>query len=307
MSSLISERQVESNTLADHRSLDIERRSLSITRIVLVGSMFFLTRFTAAAPPFKQFPMIAQAFVPEWAIKKQARERQEQLDQDEQIELSKAWKLDFPQNIQDNELAGVIVDSEGHPIAGALIDLFPAFTGHETTADERGQFRFKFDKFRPGETVEVRYSGDGFSPVYRRKQQLGLKEFVVILNKQFAAGVTEPMETQAGQRIENLNIQLHRPATVRGRVSAADDRKPGGLEVRAHACDKRGNRYFDPTVKTKEDGTFELSFIRPGQHYIQVQPFLLPAEKAQAPSSAIVILEEGETVNDIELQVVEQK
>ena len=117
-------------------------------------------------------------------------------------------------------------------------------------------------------------------------------------------GVTE---LKPGQRVENLDIQLHRAATVRGRVKATDGRKLGGLEVRAHAYDKRGNRYYDPTTKTKDDGTFELSFIRPGKHYIQVEPMWRNAEEAPPLSSAIIELAEGETKAGIELQVVDQK
>ncbi|MEJ7595850.1 MAG: carboxypeptidase-like regulatory domain-containing protein [Planctomycetaceae bacterium] len=98
---------------------------------------------------------------------KELRNRRAAEDQAEHIELSKDWPLRFPANVQENELAGVIVDTEGHPVSGALIDCYPAFTGDETTTDELGMFRYKFDTEGRGNTIEVRFSKEGFSPVYR--------------------------------------------------------------------------------------------------------------------------------------------
>jgi hypothetical protein len=34
----------------------------------------------------------------------------------------------------------------------------------------------------------------------------------------------------------------------------------------------RENRDYDPTTTTKADGTFELKFVRPGEHFIQAVP-----------------------------------
>ena len=98
--------------------------------------------------------------MPGWLIKEQQLEEQERQEQAEQLELSKDWPLEFPQGVRENELAGVIVDPEGHPLAGALVDLFPALTGHETTTDEQGMFRYQFEGARPQDTVEVQFSKD---------------------------------------------------------------------------------------------------------------------------------------------------
>ena len=509
-----------------------------------------------------------------------AADEREADEQAAQMVLSKDWALKFPPDVQENELAGVIVDVNGQPLAGAKVDLFPAFTGHETTTDDQGMFRYKFDRASKGDTVEVRFSKDGYSPLYRRKQSLGAADLRVILNsstylegevvdrngkpvpdatvvaahpyiwtgdypsfdreiktttdtqghyrlylnpeiytvsviserdgverasgievmkdeaqsldlklndgvhfrvqvfdaeskepiagftlyhrtnaaargvsnadgmieirnalpgdevfqvgsgtpargpgysgyyscptdpfgnwwspeakkpwhrksttetgimfelspgmdpvtiyvrpavvisgkvtdpdgnpvaqatvapartgtgnsltgdtrysvetkddgtyvmylppsgnaeynlvahdgkyaqwRKFASGVTQPFRTKPGERRENVNIQLHRPATVRGRVISNDGRNLKGLQVRAHAVDKRGNRYYDPTTRTNEDGTFEVSHIRPGEHFIQVEPFWLNAEDSPADRSIIVELTEGETKDGIE-------
>ena len=74
-----------------------------------------------------------------------------------------------------------------------------------------------------------------------------------------------------------------------------------GRKVRAHAFDKLGNRYYDPTTKTNTDGNFELKFIRPGKHYIQAYPFWLTAEGASKGTSQVIEVKAGEIVEIIEL------
>lgn len=557
----------------------VELRSFALLAIVVMGLMSVAGRSVPAAPPARPAPARnAPISGPPWLIKQQELERKELEEQQEQIELSKDWPLKFPPNVKDNELAGVILDGDGRPIAGALVDFFPAFTGHETLTDDQGMFRYPFKDSKRNETVEVRFSKEGFSPIYRRKQPLGVEDFRVVLNKKtylegqvvddkgkpvpkarvfanhqyqwgsgfnretatltdengryrlylfpetytvavvsdnqgveritdvevlknerqtldlelhsgihfkarvldattkepvagvvlyhrteawmngrsnadgdleilhclpgdedlqigfgdarltrgfiaydikplgawwspeakkewhrkkttevalmfemsadmapitlyveggvsisgkvidpdgnpvakatvadartgtgnslsgdtrysvetkddgtyqiylppsgdgeynlmahdgsylkwrkFAAGVTEPMRTKPGQQIKNLDIQLHRGATVRGKVTAEEGQKLGGLEVRAHAFDKRGNRYYDPIVKTDDNGEFEIQFIRPGKHYIQVEPMWLNVEEGPAESYKFIEVKEGETKDGIKLEYV---
>jgi beta-lactamase regulating signal transducer with metallopeptidase domain/protocatechuate 3,4-dioxygenase beta subunit len=561
----------------------VDLRSFAVLTIVVFGLFLTASRISLADEPGKVPPPVVGQGLPDWIARQAGVEAREVEEQEEQMELSKNLPLKFAQHSQENELAGVVVDSAGQPIAGALVDFYPAFTGNETRTDDQGIFRYKFEQAGRNETVEVRFSKEGFSPIYRRKQSLGVAEFRVVLNnktylegrilaengkpvaktrvvaahpyiwagdyptfdretvtttdengryrlylcpeiytvsvisqgqgvervseieviknegqkldlqlnsgvhlkakvldsetmkpvpglvlyhrtnpqargvsnaqgvieipnclpgdeefqvgsgvpvmthgyfssptepfgswwseeakkpwhrmktteqaimfglaagmepvtiyveagvlvsgkvtdpdgkpvakatvapartgtgnsltgdtrysvetkddgtykvllpssgggaynliahdgsyskwRKFAAGVTEPMETDPGQRIENLDIQLHRPAMVRGKVKATDGRKVGGLAVRAHAHDKRGNRYYDPTTKTKDDGTFEVRFIRPGKHYIQVEPFWLTAEQAQPQTTVIVELDEGEMKEGIQLEVADQ-
>ena len=67
------------------------------------------------------------------------------------------------------------------------------------------------------------------------------------------------------------------------------------------AADRLENRYYDPTVKTAADGTFELNFIRAGEQYIQVAPFWLDAKDAPERTSQLLTLEQGETKSGVEL------
>lgn len=108
------------------------------------------------------------------------------------------------------------------------------------------------------------------------------------------------MKTDPGQVFDNFDLQLTKPAVVRGRVTFAG--KPiANRDVRTHDFEKHENRYYDPTVRTADDGTFELKFVRPGKHYLQVEPFWLTAE--QAPRGSIVIeVKAGEVLEGIELQ-----
>ena len=489
---------------------------------------------------------------------------------------SKNWPLNFPKNVATNELAGVIVNNRGEPLAGAVVDFFPAFKGHETKTDEQGVFRYGLKNVGP--TTEVRFSCDGYSPVYRRKQRLGEQEFRVVLNKKtylegevtdsngkpvpnanviaahpytwvaqhpsydretrtktdekghylihlcpetyvlsvtspdhgvarlhhieveknqgrtqdvqlgtgvdfrvkvldaqtkkpisglclyhrtnaamrgisdaegfieienllpgaqefqvgsgkpemtkggyfecktrrfgtwwspqatkswhrvetaevgimfevtegmetlelfvnngvlvtgkvvdpqgkpvagatvapasldaglglggnsysvktkqdgtyaihlpasdsefnlvahdgsygewrnYANNVSEPMTTKPGERINDLDIQLQNPAIVRGQVTAEAGGNVKGLEVRAHASDQLGNYYYAPSTRTKEDGTFEIGFVRPGKHYIQVEPNWKNPEDGPEGSWVIVEVNTGETTAGIELQ-----
>src|SRR6185312_10277755 len=49
----------------------------------------------------------------------------------------------------------------------------------------------------------------------------------------WANGVLSPFRTKPGQVIENVELQLTRPATVRGRVTDASGKPVAGREVRA--------------------------------------------------------------------------
>ena len=73
------------------------------------------------------------------------------------------------------------------------------------------------------------------------------------------------------------------------------------IDYATHAADKRENRYYDPKTTTKEDGTFELRFVRPGEQYIQAAPFWLFAEEAPADTTKRLKLTAGQTVEGVTL------
>jgi len=83
---------------------------------------------------------------------------------------------------------------------------------------------------------------------------------------------------------------------VRGRVLDRAGQPVANREVRAAAADLRDNRYYDPTSRTHADGSFEIKFIRPGKHHVQVAPFWLHPGEAPAGTNQDVELAEGQTL-----------
>ena len=65
----------------------------------------------------------------------------------------------------------------------------------------------------------------------------------------------------------------------------------------------RENRYYDPTVKTEIDGSFELKFIRPSEQFLQVAPFWLDAAQAPPGTSHTLTLRPGETREGIDFRI----
>ncbi|MBV9122285.1 MAG: carboxypeptidase regulatory-like domain-containing protein, partial [Planctomycetes bacterium] len=114
------------------------------------------------------------------------------------------------------------------------------------------------------------------------------------------------IRTVPGQEIKDLTLTLTRPATVRGQVVDKQGQPVAHCEVRASAADKLENRYYDPTMTTAKDGSFELRFIRPGDQFIQAAPFWLKAEEAPASSTKRMRLIAGQTVEGIQLVGGEQ-
>ncbi|MFX4899095.1 hypothetical protein ABTB86_19870, partial [Acinetobacter baumannii] len=52
---------------------------------------------------------------------------------------------------------------------------------------------------------------------------------------------------------------------------------------------------------TDAEGNFELKFVRPGKHFLQVEPFWLSAEEAPDSSTKVIEVKPGEVLEGIEL------
>ena len=162
-------------------------------------------------------------------------------------------------------VSGRVVDPDGKPVAGATVD--PALTGtfNSLTGDARfaartgDDGRFKLVLPASGVWEYNLVAHDGKYLEWRR----------------WANGVLPPLQTEPGEAVRNVEIKLSRPASVRGRVTGPDGRPVARREVRSGAADRMENRYYDPTVTTADDGTYELKFIRAGEQFIQVAPFWL--------------------------------
>jgi RNA polymerase sigma factor (sigma-70 family) len=188
-------------------------------------------------------------------------------------------------------IRGRVVDPEGKPVAGATVAPALTGTGNSLTGDTRFSAETKadgtFDVLMPASN-EARYNlvaHDGKYGQWRR----------------WANGVLPPMQTKPGQEMQGVELKLTRPATVRGKVVDVHGKPIAHREVRAHAADKLENRYYDPTTTTKDDGTFELRFIRAGDQFIQTAPFWLHAEEAPASSTKRLTLKSGQTATEVKL------
>lgn len=185
------------------------------------------------------------------------------------------------------QIRGWVVDPDGNRVAGATAAPALTGTGNSLTGDTRFSVTTKddgsFEMFLPA-------SGDGSYNLIAHDG--GYQEW-----RKWANGVSEPlMKTTPGEQIESFELKLNRPASVRGRVLDSAGRPVMDRAVRASAADLRDNRYYDPTTRTDAEGRFEIKFIRPGKHIVQVAPFWLHPNNASANASHAVNLGESETV-----------
>jgi protocatechuate 3,4-dioxygenase beta subunit len=120
-------------------------------------------------------------------------------------------------------VSGKVTDPDGHPVAQATVAPARTGTGNSLTGDTRYSVETKEDGTY---AVVLPSSGEG-------KYNLMAHDGSYSKWRKFAAGVTDPIQTKPGQRIENLDIQLHRPAAVRGQVKATDGRRVGGASTRS--------------------------------------------------------------------------
>jgi protocatechuate 3,4-dioxygenase beta subunit len=187
-------------------------------------------------------------------------------------------------------IRGRVIDPDGKPVSGATAAPALTGTGNSLTGDTRFSVKTgpdgTFEMWLPASN-DAQYNLVAHDGMYHQWRK-------------WANGTLPPIRTTPGQEIEGVEIRLTKPATVRGIVVDEKGKPVAYREVRAHAADKLENRYYDPTVKTKEDGTFELPFIRPGEQHIQAAPFWI-AEQAPQNSTKTVTLEAGQTIKGIEL------
>lgn len=112
----------------------------------------------------------------------------------------------LPMQVPSTELdflEGSVVDTDGVPVVHAYVDVDTWYPGSETFTDEAGKFRI--DKLRKTETVQVRISKDGYSPFYEPTQPLGTMASPVVLGTKTAieGKLTDPN----GQPVAGLEVK----------------------------------------------------------------------------------------------------
>lgn len=155
-------------------------------------------------------------------------------------------------------IRGRVLDPNGSPVAGATVAPAKTGSGNSITGDTRfsyetdakGRFTMKLPASK-----NTRYNLVAHDGKYQEWRN-------------WSNGVGEPMQTVPGQNIQDVELRLTRPATVRGRVTNILGTPRAHVQVIASAFDKRDNRYYNPETTTDSDGRYELKFIRPGKHYV---------------------------------------
>lgn len=160
--------------------------------------------------------------------------------------------------------AGRVVDPQGKPVAGAIvvtnhvgyadsIDSTKAYTGR-TRAD--GTFRFVVPACQDAMNL-IAHDGD-----YDHWRH-------------WANGVTDVLDATSGAAHEDLTITLTTPATIKGQVLDRSGNAAPHKRVRVIGADDRDSRYVAPEVEADADGHFELKFVRPGDVWVQAEPFYM--------------------------------
>jgi len=192
-------------------------------------------------------------------------------------------------------ITGKVLDPDGNAVAGATATLARTGSGNSITGDTRYSFATdengSFEMVVPA-SKEAQYNLLAHDGKYNEWRK-------------WANGVLPPIKTNPGDIINDIVIELEKPAFVKGKVLDSSGNPVPNHKVRSHAFDKLGNRYYDPTTRTDENGNFEIKFIRPGKHYVQAYPFWLTAEQAPEITTKIIKLEPGETIYEVELVEVE--
>ena len=190
-------------------------------------------------------------------------------------------------------VTGRVVDPDGQPVVGATVDAALSGTGNSLSGDARfstptgGTGEFKLVLPASGSHGYNLVAHDGKYREWRT----------------WANGVLPVIHTEVGETLQNVEIHLSRPATVRGRVTDAGGQPIAQREVRASAADLLENRYYDPTVKTAEDGSYELRFLRPGEQFIQVAPFWLDPRQAPEGTSRTLALTAGGSKKGVDFRL----
>jgi len=178
--------------------------------------------------------------------------------------------------------SGRVLDPNGNPVAGATVAPAKTGSGNSLTGDTR--FSTKTDA--DGKYLVVMPAGDLFQ--YNLMAHDGdYQEW-----RTWGNGVGKPMISLPGEVHEEMDLTLTRPASVRGKVQTNGKPLKVGATVSAQANDLLENRYYNPTALIAEDGSFELKFLRAGDHTIQVEQ-----------ARVVVSVASGQTLEGVKLRL----
>lgn len=84
-------------------------------------------------------------------------------------------------SVAKDEVAGVVIDEEGNPLADVAVDAFTWFPGHETTTDAEGRFRIR--RIPYDEEVQIEFKKPGYSPSLFMNEKPGVADWTIVLTQ----------------------------------------------------------------------------------------------------------------------------
>lgn len=198
--------------------------------------------------------------------------------------------LDMPQVTITLEpcvkVTGHVRDPEGRPVAGATVA--PVRSGKATslTGDTRYSVATKDDG---SFTVEL-------PPDDGQKYNLTVHDGEYGQWRLWANGVGPVFEANAGQKIDALDLRLTRAGIVRGRVVDSLGKPVAKVYVQTTATDWLESNYYNPSIRSDDEGRFELRFVRPGRHLVHGWMRVRDSEK-DGPKYRAVDVKPGEIAN----------
>ena len=187
---------------------------------------------------------------------------------------------------QGVKITGRVLDPDGQMVKGATVAPVRTGSGNSLTGDTR----FSVETGANGEFEMLLPASD--AAVFNLIAHDGkYREW-----RGWANGVSADLQSEPGETIADIQLQLTRPGVVQGRVVDVNGDAIGNREVYVHGEQGRGHRYYEPQTETTEDGSFELKYLRPGGHVVSLSPKLNVAEDR---ASALVSVQSGETVGGV--------
>ncbi len=146
---------------------------------------------------------------------------------------------------EETELAGVVIDESGQPLAGVKVDAWTWYPGNETETDDEGRFRLQgFDR---EESVEVLLTKADYSPSYFVAQLAGTDDWTIVLTQ--GTWLEGTVRDPSGEPVPNAIVKAARGPFRNPQVTIGD---------------------VTTQVDCSKEGTYRLH-LEPGKYDVQVR------------------------------------
>jgi protocatechuate 3,4-dioxygenase beta subunit len=189
---------------------------------------------------------------------------------------------------------GKVLDPHDQPVAGAIV--VTNRVGYGDAVDQTKRFTAKTGK--DGTFTLV-------TPACEDPMNLIGHDGDYGKTRQWANGVTEPLEAVTATKHENITIKLASPGQVKGKLLNLAGQPIVRKAVRVINSDGRDSRYVAQEAITDSQGNFDLDFLRPGDSLLQVGPFSIRQPNGPVPeiTSQQVTVTSDETVEGLTVTI----